>query len=72
MCLLNYQLPVREMLSCMADILINVSTSNSIVLLQEVQSKFQSEELHCTHPKLHFKFQLKKTNTSYSEHFKVS
>lgn len=60
MCLINELLPVREMLSSRADVLTNVTTANSFVLLKEVLRKFQSEELHCMYPKFPFKFQMKK------------
>lgn len=65
MCPLIKLLPVREMLSCMADILMNATTTNSTVLLQEVLSKFQSEESHCMYPKFPIKFQLKKKKAFY-------
>lgn len=55
MCPLIKLLPVGEILSCTADILTNVTTANSIVFLQEVLSKFQSEELHCLYPKFPIK-----------------
>lgn len=57
MCPLIKLLPVREMLVfCTADILTNVMTTNSIVVLQEVLSKFQSEKLHCMYPSFPTKF----------------
>lgn len=60
MCPLIKLLPVRETLSCTADILANTTIANSIVLLQEVLSKFQAKELHYMYPKLLIKFYLKK------------
>lgn len=72
MCPLIKLLPVGETLSCTVDILANVMIADSIVLLQEVLSKFQAKELHCIDPKLPIKFYLKKNGILYSEHVRFS